>query len=175
MKRKFERTAKHAGLEALRHSPGVCICQKLRSASRTATRMYDEQLRPVGLTIGQYSALAALYYVPSMSLLRLAKRLEVDRTTLTRSLARLERDGLVSINLDPEDTRVRLISLTVAGFQKLVDAYPFWMAAQEEMATALGARQLKDFRASLDNSIGSLKAYGCPTAGGEPGEFSEEV
>ena len=95
MKRKFERPTMHAGLEALRHSPGVCTCQKLRSVTRAATRLYDEHLRPAGLTISQYGILAALYYVPSLPLLKLAKRLETERTTLTRSVARLERDGLV--------------------------------------------------------------------------------
>jgi len=160
MKPKFERSTKHRGLEALRHSPGACTCQKLRSASRAATRLYDEHLRPVGLTINQYGLLAALYYVPFMPLLKLAKRLETDRTTLTRSLERLERDGFVSIGPDPEDTRIRAIAITEVGLEKLVEAYPLWMAAQEAMANALGTRQLKDFRASLDGSIESLGSYG---------------
>jgi DNA-binding MarR family transcriptional regulator len=122
--------------------------------------MYDEHLRPVGLTIGQYSVLAALYYVPSMPLKKLATKLEIDRTTLTRSLAVLERDGVISIEADPNDTRVRAIAMTDTGLQKLVEAYPRWVAAQEELANVLGARQLKDFRASLDESIASLKSYG---------------
>src|ERR1700757_3969991 len=106
--RKHEPWALQAGLETLRHGPGICACQKLRSASRGVTRMYDECLRQTGITIGQYSVLAALYYVPSMPLRKLAQRLGMDRTTLTRSLAPLDRDGLVTVTLDPKDTRVRL-------------------------------------------------------------------
>lgn len=159
MKRKSERALVHPGLDALRHSPGQCTCQKLRSAARATTRMYDDYLRPTGLTIGQYSALAALYYVPSMSMNKLAKRLEMDRTTLTRSLAILERESLISIEPDPEDTRVRAISITSTGLQKLIEAFPLWETAQEAMASMLGARPLKEFRAELDQSIESLKAY----------------
>lgn len=159
MKRKSERAIAHPGLDALRHSPGQCTCQKLRSAARATTRMYDDYLRPTGLTIGQYSALAALYYVPSMPMNKLATRLEMDRTTLTRSLAILERDSLISIEPDSEDTRVRAISLTNAGLQKLTEAFPLWEAAQEAMASMLGTRPHKEFRASLDQSIDSLKAY----------------
>lgn len=158
MKRKSERVLAHPGLDALRQSPGHCTCQKLRSAARAATRMYDDHLRPAGLTIGQYSALAALYYVSSMPMNKLANRLEMDRTTLTRSLAILERDRLIAIEPDPEDTRVRAISITNTGLQKLVEAFPLWEAAQEAMTHALGARPLKEFRASLDQSIASLKA-----------------
>lgn len=159
MKRKSERALTHSELDALRHSPGHCTCQKLRSAARATTRMYDDYLRPTGLTIGQYSALAALYYVPSMPMSKLATRLEMDRTTLTRSLAILERDRLISIEPDAEDTRIRAISITNAGLQKLIDAFPLWKAAQETMETMLGARPLKAFRASLDQSIDSLKTY----------------
>jgi DNA-binding MarR family transcriptional regulator len=121
--------------------------------------MYDEYLRPSGLTIGQYSILAALYYVPSMPLRRLAVRLELDRTTLTRSLGILERDGLVSIALDPGDSRVRSISITEAGLQKLTESYPLWMKAQKELSNALGARALGDFRESLDRSIEALGTF----------------
>lgn len=155
MKRKSERA--HPGLDALRHSPGDCTCQKLRSAARATTRMYDDYLRPTGLTIGQYSALAALYYVPSMPMSKLATRLEMDRTTLTRGLAILERDRLISIEPDIEDTRVRAISITKLGLEKLIEAFPLWEAAQEAMKNALGASPLKEFRASLDQSIAALK------------------
>jgi DNA-binding MarR family transcriptional regulator len=119
--------------------------------------MYDDYLRPTGITIGQYSVLAALYYVPSMPLRKLANRLEMDRTTLTRSLARLDRDGLVTITLDPEDTRVRSISITQAGLEKLTEAYPYWNKAQEGLQEVLGSRGLRQFRKSLDNAIEGLK------------------
>jgi DNA-binding MarR family transcriptional regulator len=160
MQRKFERSLKHPGLDALRHAPGICSCQKLRSASRAATKMYDEFLRPVGLTIGQYSVLAALYYVPSMQLSKMASRLEMDRTTLTRSLARLERDKYLTIMLSPEDSRIRLVAMTEPGLRKLIEAYPLWVKAQDKLFDALGEKGLKDFRKSLDDSIGSLKAGG---------------
>ncbi|MCC8936590.1 MarR family transcriptional regulator [Bradyrhizobium sp. Arg68] len=156
--RKYERPAKHSGLEQLRNAPGICSCQKLRSASRAATRLYDTHLRAAGITIGQYSLLAALYYVPSMSVKKLANRLEMDRTTLTRSLARLDRDGFVAISSGAEDTRVRSVSITEAGLEKLAEAYPHWIKAQEEMQEVLGQRGLKDFRRTLDGAIGALKA-----------------
>lgn len=159
MKRKSERARAHPGLNALRQSPGHCTCQKLRSTARATTRMYDDYLRAAGLTIGQYSALATLYYVPSMPMNKLAARLEMDRTTLTRSLAILERNRLISIEQDSEDTRVRAISITNIGLKKLTEAFPLWEAAQEAMANMLGPRPLKEFQASLDRSIDSIKAY----------------
>jgi DNA-binding MarR family transcriptional regulator len=121
--------------------------------------MYDEHLRPAGITIGQYSMLAALYYVLSMPLRKLARRLELDRTTLTRSIARLERDEFVSIELDPNDNRVRRISITEKGLRKLIESYPLWLKAQEELQKALGVQALTEFRSSLDDSIEALNAH----------------
>lgn len=159
MNKKPQRSIKHAGLEGLRYVTGACSCQKLRSASRAVTKMYDEHLRPTGITINQYSVLAALYYSPSIPLQKLAAKLELDRTTLTRSIARLERDGLTSIKFDPSDSRVRAVSITEAGVQKLIESYPLWMKAQEELLRVLGSRGLRDFRKSLDESSEALNAY----------------
>ncbi|MCA6098402.1 MarR family winged helix-turn-helix transcriptional regulator [Bradyrhizobium australafricanum] len=151
------RPKRHSGLEALRHHPGACSCQKLRSASRAVTKMYDEHLQPAGLTISQYSVLAALYYVSAMPLRKLANKLELDRTTLTRSLARLEQQGFISATIDATDSRIRSIAITDAGLQKLIDCYPLWSRAQEQLALALGPRGLGDLRKSLDKSIGAMK------------------
>jgi DNA-binding MarR family transcriptional regulator len=71
-----------------------------------------EIVAAAGITIGQYSILAALYCVQSMPLLKLAARVELDRTTLTRSVARAL---TVSIELGSNDNRVRAISVTEAG------------------------------------------------------------
>ena len=147
---------KHAGLDALRHTSSACSCQKLRAASRAVTTMYDGYLRPTGLTIGQYLVLAALYDVSSIPLQKLATRLEVDRTTLTRSLARLEEGGLISIALASEDARVRMIAITDGGVERLIAAHPCWIKAQEALQEALGARGLYGLRKSLDGTIAAL-------------------
>lgn len=54
-----------------------------------------------------------------MPMRKLATRLEMDWTTLTRNLAKLERDSLIAIEPHPEDTRVRAVSIT-SGLQKFL-------------------------------------------------------
>jgi DNA-binding MarR family transcriptional regulator len=121
--------------------------------------MYDEHLRPAGITIGQYTVLGALYGVPPMPLRKLARWLALDRTTLTRSIARLERDEFISVEPDANDNRVRMIAISAGGVRKLIECYPLWLKAQEELQKAVGAQALKEIRASLDVSIEALKAY----------------
>jgi DNA-binding MarR family transcriptional regulator len=61
----------------------------------------------------------------------------MDRTTLSRNLKPLVRNGLLEVR-SGEDGRTRLVRLTPAGEQALEEAYPLWQQAQQETVSALG-------------------------------------
>ena len=96
----------HPVFEALRNSPDACVCSVLRKAARTSTRMYDGVLAPSGLTIAQVSVLAALYYTRSIPMKKLARRLVMERTTLTRNLGPLERRNFIELVENRDDRRI---------------------------------------------------------------------
>jgi len=104
----------------------TCLCLHTQRAARTLARLFDEALRPVGLTSGQFSLLNALNRPEPPSLGPVAQLLAMDRTTLTAALKPLERDGLVAITADPGDRRNRLLSLTEKGRRVLASAVPIW-------------------------------------------------
>ena len=54
------------------------------------TRYYDAVLRPSGLQVTQFTLLQALHYASKISQKQLAELLEIDSTTLTRTLAPLQ-------------------------------------------------------------------------------------
>ncbi len=93
----------------------ACMAQALRRAARAVSREYDAAFAPSGLSVGQFSTLAALDRIEPLRLGQLAEGLGMDRTTLNRNLAPLERKGLVSSQANREDARARLLSLTEAG------------------------------------------------------------
>jgi len=66
-------------------------------ASRVVTRFYDEILRSVGLRATQLAVLVAVGNEDVMSITALAKFMGMDRSTLTRNLAPLEREGLIRV------------------------------------------------------------------------------
>src|SRR5262245_8595330 len=72
-----------------------CVCNTLRMVTRAMTQLYDDTLRPSGLRVTQYSVLAALARMGSANLRQLTDALAIDQTTLTRSLNRLEQDGVI--------------------------------------------------------------------------------
>jgi DNA-binding MarR family transcriptional regulator len=103
-----------------------CLCLHVQRAARALARRFDEALRPLGLTNGQFSLLMSLNRPEPPSLKPVAELLAMDRTTLTAALKPLERRGLVSIAADPRDRRSRRLSLTPAGLELLAAAVPIW-------------------------------------------------
>jgi DNA-binding MarR family transcriptional regulator len=110
----------------------ACRCLAARRAARALTRLYDEKLRPHGLRSTQFSVLAALALKGATPMGELAELLGLERTTLTRSAALLERNGWVRV-ATAEDARERPLRLTPAGRRKLEKAYHAWREAQDQI------------------------------------------
>lgn len=107
-----------------------CHCLAARKRARAITRLYEEKLRPLGLRATQFSILAVLSLKGASPVGELAERLGLNRTSLTRSAAVLERNGWVA-EADSEDARERLLQLTEAGRRKIAGAFPAWKEAQD--------------------------------------------
>ena len=127
----------------------TCLCLHTQRAARTLARLFDEALRPVGLTSGQFSLLNALNRPEPPSLGPVAQLLAMDRTTLTAALKPLERDGLVAITADPGDRRNRLLSLTKRGRQVLASAVPIWRDLHADIEAGLLDVQPDKLRSTL--------------------------
>src|SRR5687767_2067873 len=89
----------------------TCTYFNVRKASRALAQVFDEALRPCRLRGTQFSLLVALAGSEGATVNKLADYLQMDRTTLTRNVAPLERDGLVK-SAEGEDGRERRLHLT---------------------------------------------------------------
>jgi DNA-binding MarR family transcriptional regulator len=103
-----------------------CLCLHVQRAARALARRFDEALRPLDLTNGQFSLLMALNRPDSPAMAAVASLLAMDRTTLTAALKPLERRGLVEVAPDPMDRRSRRLTLTRDGKRLLARAVPIW-------------------------------------------------
>ena len=110
-----------------------CLCLAAQRVARTLARRFDDALRPVGLTSGQFSLLMSLNQPVPPSIGSIAALLAMDRTTLTANLKPLERRGLAETKVDPADRRGRLVILTAPARKLLRDALPIWQRTQEEV------------------------------------------
>lgn len=112
--------------EVTLHVRDTCLCLHLQRAARVVARRFDEVLRPLGITQGQFSLLMSLNRPAPPSIGSVADLLAMDRTTLTANLKPLERRGLVAVRVDEADHRSRRLSLTPSGRALLVAAVPIW-------------------------------------------------
>ncbi|WP_230533931.1 MarR family winged helix-turn-helix transcriptional regulator [Microvirga roseola] len=106
-----------------------CLCLHVQRAARALARRFDEALRPLGLTNGQFSLIMSLNRPEPPGMGSVASLLAMDRTTLTAALKPLERRGLVAVAPDPADKRSRLVTLTPEGRALLAQAVPIWTRA----------------------------------------------
>jgi DNA-binding MarR family transcriptional regulator len=125
-----------------------CTASNLRRATRAIGRLYDRAIAAAGLKETQFNLLIGLSLTGEVPLLRLAEVLGLDRTTLTRNLGPLERDGLVS-STPGEDQRVRLLRLTDKGRRAVERAYPLWEEAQRRVVAALGEEAWRELLRGL--------------------------
>jgi DNA-binding MarR family transcriptional regulator len=112
------------------HVVSMCTCFNLRKASRAVTQKFDEILKPSGLLVTQFTVLVAVAMSEAKTINELAEILVMDRTTLTRNLKPLEREGWLKIE-PGQDRRTRIVRLTDDGKATLTKALPLWKQAQD--------------------------------------------
>src|SRR5580658_1171416 len=112
--------------ETTLHVRDSCLCLHVQRAARALARRFDDALRPLDLTNGQFSLLMSLNRPEPPGMATVASLLSMDRTTLTAALKPLERRDLVEITPTPGDRRTRQMKLTPKGRSLLVQALPIW-------------------------------------------------
>lgn len=127
----------------------VCHCFAARQAARWISQLYDQHLAAVGLRSTQYAILAQLDRKGPASIVQLAEAMVMDRTTMTRNVTPLEREGLVAIVQAESDRRRKEVRLTAQGKARLAQARPLWRRAQAAFERHYGPTEAAAMRAML--------------------------
>ena len=129
-------------------TPLPCACTSVRKAARVLARTFDSGLAASGLNITQLAVLRAVLRHPHEPLSRVAEDLAMDRTSLYRALAAMEKQHWVSMR-DGPDGRSRTAVLTRSGETALARATPGWTSTQRALIERFGATEWQDFVAEL--------------------------
>jgi DNA-binding MarR family transcriptional regulator len=114
----------------------ACACATIRRASRAVTQLYDTWLRDHGIEGPQFALLALLERLGESSQTAMARRFDLDKTTLSRNLRLLKQRGWIQI-APGRDARERRVTLTASGRRRLAAARPAWRKAQSQLRSAL--------------------------------------
>lgn len=133
-----------------------CYCTSIRWATRKITALYDAALEPVGVNVAQWGLLCRLEKAPvrPLSIHDLAKRSELEQSTVGRNVRVLEKHGFVELGESIEDRRAATILLTGKGLAALEQGAPLWENAQRQVEEMLGSQTASTLRSIL-LSVGS--------------------
>jgi len=114
-----------------------CLATRVRQLSRIITRIYDDAMRPLGITASQYTLLTQLASRDGITAVEIGHELDIEKSTLSRNLKRLL--ALGHLNMDPPaGRRGRGLHLTPKGQAVLKQAYPIWQDAQKRSIAVMG-------------------------------------
>ena len=128
---------------------GSCASFNFRRAARAVTRLYDQALESFGIRSTQFSILIGIAKTQPTSISALGNLLVIDRTTLTRSLRLLTKQGLLSIS-GRSIKRQRFLSLKPKGERTLAASLPVWRKAQDRFVQTVGEDYWTNFRNELE-------------------------
>jgi DNA-binding MarR family transcriptional regulator len=130
----------------------TCACFNFRKASRAVTSFFDAKLQPSGLRSTQLVILIAVALSEAAALAQLARLLVMERSTLTRNLRPLEKQGLLRV-VSGSDRRTRLVELTPEGRSALAGALPLWEEAQGRFVHQLGTDRWNSLLSNLTATV----------------------
>ena len=133
--------------------PTGCTSFKLRRLTRRVGRHYDRIVGAAGLKTTQYSLLSHLAAFGPLSPGELARRMDMDASTLTRNLRPLIAQGWAELGAGP-DGRTRRVTATAAGRAKRSEAEVAWKQAQTRLNERLGIARVAQLHALLDECLG---------------------
>jgi DNA-binding MarR family transcriptional regulator len=136
-----------------------CACFNVRKTARVLTQEYDQFITPSGLKTTQFTALAVIDKLGPIMITDLAKAMEIERTSLTRNLKLIEKNGFIKTR-PGEDARSRIVELTEAGGEKLEEAQVLWKKIQSRIVKNFGEERfafLRDELAALRSAVQSIK------------------
>jgi len=122
-------------------------------------RELTQGLREFGLRVPEWRVLAALYARQKCTMSELADLATIDRTTLTRTVDRMEEAGWLSRLADSDDLRVTRLALTASGRKTFERIWPEVQRLNDLALAGLSASQIESLKKILGQMRANLEDY----------------
>lgn len=146
-------SAKKSGSFDIEESLGFLIAK----CHQKAFHIFREKLSAHNLTPPQFAVLAFLWKKDGQSQIQLGTAMEMDRTTTSGVIDRMENQGLVNRRHHPQDRRVFMIYLTEAGRELEHTISRLSLEANAEVASNLSEKEKETLLVLLKKIRGELK------------------
>lgn len=124
---------------------------------RALNRHFRQALAPLGVTIGQYTALSVFCSSGRLSNAKLAERTMVSPQAANELIKVMEKHGWIERRPDPDHGRIIQISLTKEGMRLLSRCNKVISVLERHMLHDLNEKQITSLRQQLRNAVGALR------------------
>lgn len=142
------------------------IARRINLLFRLTMAHLRTEMKKLGIGAGDYTFLIIPFFQPGLSQDELSRLIHVDKSYTARSLARLEKMGLVERRPDPQEHRVKRVFLT----QKALDMEAAFLGVlkgwQDILVKDIHPDELKIIREGLDKMMDNA----CQSLYGQPPE-----
>jgi DNA-binding MarR family transcriptional regulator len=128
---------------------GQCLAGRVRLLSRTITGIFDEALRPLGLTAGQLNMLVMITLGGPLSPGELARGLNMEKSTMSRNIERMRKQGWIRVEAG-ESANQKELAVSTKGQKLLHKCLPPWQAAQNRTRELIGAQNMRSLQRTAD-------------------------
>lgn len=122
-------------------------------------RELAQGLRDYGLRVPEWRALAALYARRNSTMSDLAELATIDRTTLTRTIDRMEEAGWLARVADAADMRVTRLELSAAGRRMFERIWPEVEKLNALALEGVSKAEIRDLQRILERMRANLDEY----------------
>ena len=114
-----------------------CVLTRTRLIARAVTSIYDDALRPFGIQASQFALLVMIAKVGPARRAEIGRINQQDRSTLTRNLKIMLREGWIE-EVPDRTGKGRLVTVSDTGLCLMDVAAPVWREAQKRARALLG-------------------------------------
>ena len=125
-----------------------CYARSLRIANKAINDYYSQKLAPTGVAVVQFSILQSVGQLGICGVCELAAAVELDYSTVARSIKPLIERGLLVDETDGHGRR-RCLTLTNAGRRVVAIGQPLWEQAQQDVRALLGSDEIEHLQETL--------------------------
>jgi len=127
-----------------------CLARRVLLLTRTIGGLYNEALRPLGITVAQLNLLVIVAKRGPVSPGEAAKRLHMEKSTMSRNVRLTEDHGWLSVSPGPSG-RSQSLTILPKGRKLIEKALPLWQGAQERANELLGERGARSIYTIADS------------------------
>ncbi len=137
-------------------SPKGCTNFKLRQLTRLVSNHCEAHFAESGLKTTQYALLSHITVLGPIQPSELARRMDLDLSTLSRNVQPLQAMGLVE-SLPGADARSRQLQATPEGHARRKQMKATWKRAQLSLNERLGDERVRQLHALLDECAALMR------------------